>query len=132
MVAVRVAAVFQCFGQFSPLSWKYFVCYWVVKPHGIVLKKLNRLYYRKSVKVPANISFEWIVGEGRQRPRCTVRGRGWGISRGIPRPKHKGISTGSGSPVAEASTQEFCLIDSILVNFDLRRIKDQTIRIYST
>ena len=71
------------------------------------------MYSRKSVKVPANTSFEWNVVAGRQRPSCTARGRGQGISRGNPRPKRQRISTGLGSSVAEASTQESCLFDSI-------------------
>ena len=28
----------QCFEHFFSLSGTYFDCYWVVKPHGIVLK----------------------------------------------------------------------------------------------
>ena len=69
------------------------------------------MYSRKSVKVPANTSFEWNVVAGRQRPSCTARGRGQGISRGNPRPKRQRISTGLGSSVAEASTQESFLFD---------------------
>ena len=88
--------------------------------------KLDRMYSRKSVKVPANTSFEWNVVAGRQRPRCTVRGRGRGISRGTPRPKRQRISTGSGSSVAEASTQESCLFDSIpLDSFKTMNIDDK-------
>ena len=84
------------------------------------------MYSRKSVKVPANTSFEWNVVAGRQRPRCTVRGRGRGISRGTPRPKRQRISTGSGSSVAEASTQESCLFDSIpLDSFKTMNIDDK-------
>ena len=84
------------------------------------------MYSRKSVKVPANTSFEWNVVAGRQRPSCTARGRGQGISRGNPRPKRQRISTGLGSSVAEASTQESCLFDSIpLDSFKTMNIDDK-------
>ena len=84
------------------------------------------MYSRKSVKVPANTSFEWNVVVGRQRPSCTAKGRGRGISRGNPRPKCQRISTGSGSSVAEASTQESCLFDSIpLDSFNTMNIDDK-------
>ena len=84
------------------------------------------MYSRKSVKVPANTSFEWNVVAGRQRPSCTARGRGRVISRGNPRPKRQRISTGSGSSVAEASTQESCLFDSIpLDSFKTMNIDDK-------
>ena len=78
------------------------------------------------MKVPANTSFEWNVVAGRQRPSCTARGHGRGISRGTPRPKRQQISTGSGSSVAEASTQESCLFDSIpLDTFKTMNIGDK-------
>ena len=84
------------------------------------------MYSRKSVKVPANTSFEWNVVAGRQRPSCTARGRGRGISRGNPRPKRQRISTGLGSSVAKASTQESCLFDSIpLDSFKTMNIDDK-------
>ena len=85
---------------------------------------MDRTYSRKSVKVPANASFEWNVVVGRQRPSCTARGRGRGISQGNPRPKRQQISTGSGR--SEASTQESCLFDSIpLDSFKTMTIDDK-------
>ena len=85
------------------------------------------MYSRKSVKVPANTSFEWNVVAGRQRPRCTVRGRGRGISGGTSRPKRQRISTSTGGgSVAEASTQESCLFDSLpLGSFKTMNIDDK-------
>ena len=78
------------------------------------------------MKVPANTSFEWNVVAGRQRPRCTVRGRGRGISGGTPRPKRQRMSTGMGGSVAEASTQESCLFDSLpLDSFKAMNIDDK-------